>query len=119
MFAWIVGAGAAVLALGVVVAALLLEGPAPRHHPGRPGRAVPTSRELRDARFRLRWRGYDPYEVDIVLAAAADALDALAAEAGADAAERAQRRLRTARGGSALGEELEDGGGDGSGVLDR
>ena len=93
---WIIGTVTLLVLAATVLAVALLE-PEPE------GSAVPAPPTIRDAddlrglRIPLRFRGYDPGTVDALLAAAARELDARP---------------------PALREELEDGGGDGAGVLD-
>lgn len=113
---WIVAGAAALLALAAVVAAIV--GDAPGGPARRPAGGLPEPGELRRTRFPTAWRGYDRAHVDAFLAATADALEVLLDEVPPEAAERARRRLSGSEP-PGSGQELEDGGGDRPGVLDR
>ena len=110
---WVIAGLAAVLLTVTVVVVAMLEPALPDDDVRRPARPV-TGDDLRAVRLPLRWRGYDPATVDVMLAQAADAVDGArdAARAEADAALTAARTASS-------GEELEDAGADGAGGLDR
>lgn len=130
-----------VLIAGGAVVAALFGDDSPLRHPGLKNRPVPPLRPgaLRSVSFSTRFRGYDPVEVDQWLAAAADAWEALAEVAGEELLALADEELQLAsapdedglRHGLAWldritepservsGEELQDGGSDPTGVLDR
>ena len=136
---WLAAGLAAVLGGLAVVAAALIE----RDTTVVPSRVGPVSpHDLRTVRFPIVWRGYDPGHVDALLARAAAALEDAQrygatgpAEGGAlpgfiartfDGDEEPEETEAPAdpgpaepAPGPASGEELEDGGGDGAGSLDR
>lgn len=88
---WVIGSLVLVVLAATVLVATVIE-PEPVDR----AVAVPDvvgPDDLRAALLPMRLRGYDPGSVDALLARAADVM-------------------------AALGEELEDGGGDGAGVLD-
>lgn len=135
---WLAAGLAAVLGGLVVVVAALAE----RDTTAVPSRVGPvTPHDLRTVRFPIVWRGYDPGHVDAVLARAAVALEdarhyGAPAEGGAlpgFIAETFEDDEQDDAGGGdpdgpvwsapaesgPSGQELEDGGGDGTGRLDR
>lgn len=115
MIAWVLVGGVAAAGLVLVLVAVMRDPEVPAGRAEGPTWDLPTAAELRDARFPISWQGYDPAHVDAWVAAVADAWDALVAEADPDALRRARARLD----GPGSGEELEDGGGDRPGILDR
>lgn len=126
---WIIGSAAAVVGLIVVVAAFLLDRPVEADGDA-PATALPAGLprpgDVRSLRFPTAWwGGYDHRAVDAELRELAERYEALYVAAGPSVLAEAERRLAggdlrpgpTTDGSSA--EELEDGGGDGAGVLDR
>ncbi len=113
---WAIGAVAALLLAITVVVVAMLEPALPDDDVRRPARPV-TGDDLRAASLRLRWRGYDPATVDVMLAQAADAVDAARAEAAATAVD-PPGVPPTASSTAPSGEELEDAGTDGAGGLE-
>ena len=112
MLTWIVVAATAIIAVGAM-ALLVVREPVsrPRTVP-----AVAGPDEVR-RRFRWRWPGYDPAEVDAHLAAVEEAWRRHRGAVPHGRDPSSGQDTTPAAGWSA--EELEDGGGDGSGGLDR
>lgn len=93
MFAWIVVGLAASVGLASTVVALLVRRADGEPAPTRPGWLLPSPRDVRDPRFRRRFQGYDPVEVEAHLDAVAIAYEALQEAAGPEAIARAEREV--------------------------
>ncbi|MFA9444351.1 hypothetical protein [Egicoccus sp. AB-alg6-2] len=117
MLTWVVVAVTAIVAVAVLALLVIREPVVPR----RSVAAVTGPEQVRRT-FRYVWPGYDPAEVDAHLAAAAQAWDDDRGggrdRLGGATSERSERDDRGG-GREQLREELEDGGGDGAGGLDR
>lgn len=115
---WVAAAAAAVVA-GLVVLLAAFREPDGRVPPSRHGTVTPD--ELRRATFPLTWRGYSPGHVDALLARAAASLEEARQHAPSEVSEGTLPAFLqdTFDEDPALGEELQDGGGDGAGGLDR
>ncbi|MBW3620986.1 MAG: DivIVA domain-containing protein [Actinobacteria bacterium] len=122
---WVIGSVAALVGLAAVVVAFLSDRPVDEERPSRLGPGLPRPGELRSLRFPTTfWGGYDHREVDTDLADLAERYEALYLAAGPSVIAEAERRLsgRTPDAdatSAASAEELEDGGRDGTRVLDR
>jgi len=119
MFTWIVVAATAIVAVAAM-ALLVVREPVSRPRTV----ATVSGPDEVHRRFRWRWPGYDPAEVDAHLAAVEEAWRRGGAmphgtdpSAGHDAARAAGHDAAPAA--ERSGEELENGGGDGPGGLDR
>lgn len=93
MLAWIVVGLAASVGLAGTVVALLASRVDGEPAPTRPGWLLPSPRDVRDPRFRRRFQGYDPVEVEAHLDAVAMAYEALQEAAGPEAVARAEREV--------------------------
>ena len=124
---WLAG-GLAVVAAGIVVVALaFFEDGRRRVRPSH--RGTVTAQELRAADLPTAWRGYDRGHVEALLSRAAQTLEEVHRYGTVEVAEEDDRPRATPRGAPPSflqftepddsGEELEDGGGDGTGGLDR
>lgn len=117
---WVIGSVAAVVGLIVVVVAFVFDRPTQPAPPTVLGPGLPRPGELRSLRFpTTAWGGYDRRVVDAELAGLAERYEALYLAAGPTVLAEAERRLASGDPPTAdSAEELEDGGGDGTGVLD-
>lgn len=118
---WVAAAAAAVVA-GLVVLLAAFREPDGRVPPSRHGTVTPD--ELRRATFPLTWRGYSPGHVDALLARAAASLEEARQHTPSEVSEGTlpsflQDTFDEDEPARRSGEELEDGGGDGAGGLDR